>query len=436
MAGSEHRHGDENGHAHPHEGHSEPQHSHGDHAHPHDGHADTASDHGDHGDHAHPHEGHADAASDHGDHGDHGEHAHPHEGHAGDHGDHGDHGHSHDDGDHGDHAHHTGIRGFVIGLFAPHSHDSADSVDSALESSDKGIRAVKISLVALMATAIFQVVLVIATGSVALLADTIHNFSDALTSVPLWIAFVLGRRVANRRYTYGYRRAEDLAGLFIVGMIAFSAILAAYESIHRLIEPQEVTNLWLVVAAGIIGFIGNELVASYRIRVGREIGSAALIADGLHARTDGFTSLAVVIGAFGVWLGFPAADPIVGLLITIAILWILKDAARSVFGRLMDAVDPALVDQIERRAMEIEGVQTVEGVRARWSGHRLEVSLHATVDCDLSVADGHQIAERVRHDLLHGVKGLENVLVHIDPCDHNGLDAHAGASHHDHVTAS
>lgn len=349
----------------------------------------------------------------------------------------GSHDHDHDHGDdHGDphddhaHAHRAGLIGFVQSLFMPHSHDSADSVDSVLESSAKGIRAVKISLVALMATALAQVALVLVTGSVALLADTVHNFSDALTAVPLWIAFILGRRGANRRYTYGYRRAEDLAGLFIVGMIAFSAALAAWESIHRLIEPQPITNLGLVAVAGVVGFLGNELVALYRIRVGKEIGSAALIADGYHARTDGFTSLAVVVGAAGVFLGFPAADPLVGLLITVAILWILRDAVRQVFGRLMDAVDPALVDDIERRAARIQGVQGIDGVRVRWIGHRLEASLHAIVDCEVNVAAGHRIAEDIRHDLLHGVKGLDDVLVHVDPCGHDGQDPHAAAAHH------
>ena len=337
-------------------------------------------------------------------------------------------GHNHDN--HDDHEHRGGLVGFVRSFFAPHSHDSADSVDSALESSAKGVRAVKISLVALMTTAAAQVAVVLVTGSVALLADTIHNFSDALTAVPLWIAFVLGRRAVNRRYTYGYRRAEDLAGLFIVGMIAFSAALAGWESIRRLMDPQPIGNLGLVMAAGVFGFIGNELVAMYRIRVGKEIGSAALVADGYHARTDGFTSLAVVVGAIGVLLGFPQADPLVGLLITVAILWILKDAARQVFGRLMDAVDPALVDDIEHRAAAIEGVEWVDGVRVRWIGHRLEASLHATVDCEVSVADGHRIAETVRHELLHKVKGLDEVLVHVDPCGHDGQDPHTAAAHH------
>lgn len=328
------------------------------------------------------------------------------------------------------HDHRGGLIGFLQSLFQPHSHDSADSVDSVLDSSAKGIRAVKISLFVLMATAGAQVVLILVTGSVALMADTIHNFSDALTSVPLWIAFILGRRAANRRYTYGYRRAEDLAGLFVVGMIALSALFVAWESISRLIEPTPITNLGLVMGAGIVGFLGNELVALYRIRVGQEIGSAALVADGYHARADGFTSLAVVAGAIGVMLGFPAADPLVGLLITAAILWILKGAARQVFGRLMDAVEPALVDDIEQRAQRVTGVQGVDGVRVRWIGHRLEASLHATVDCEVSVADGHRIAESIRHDLFHEIKGLDEVLVHVDPCGHDGQDPHASGAHH------
>jgi cation diffusion facilitator family transporter len=328
------------------------------------------------------------------------------------------------------HAHQTGVRGLVAGLFSRHSHDSADSVDDALESSIQGIRAVKISLAGLLATSGLQVLVLVVSGSVALLADTIHNFSDALTAVPLWIAFILGRRAATRRYTYGYRRAEDLAGLFIVGMIALSALLAGWESIQRLISPQPISHLQLVMLAGVIGFLGNELVATYRIRVGRQIGSAALIADGLHARTDGFTSLAVVVGALGVAAGFPQADPLVGLLITIAILWVLRDAVRSVFARLMDAVDPGLVDDIERIAGGIDSVQRIESVRVRWIGHRLEVSLHAVVDSELTVAGGHWIAESIRHALFHDLKNLDSVLVHVDPGEHD-FDHHATTRDHE-----
>lgn len=233
-------------------------------------------------------------------------------------------------------------------IFAPHSHDAADSVDDTLESTAAGIRTVKISLLVLGLTALIQIVIVVMSGSVALAADTIHNFADALTAVPLWIAFALGAKPATRRYTYGFGRVEDLAGSFVVAMITMSAIIAGYEAIARLIHPQQIEHVGWVALAGLVGFIGNEWVALYRIRVGHRIGSAALIADGLHARTDGFTSLAVLCSAGGVALGFPLADPIVGLLITAAILAVLRTAARDVFRRLLDGVDPAMVDAAEQ----------------------------------------------------------------------------------------
>jgi len=282
----------------------------------------------------------------------------------------------------------------VLSIVRPHSHDAADSVDSALEASSDGIRAVKISLAGLGATAIAQLIVVVISGSVALLADTIHNFSDALTAIPLWIAFVLSRRAANRRYTYGYGRAEDLAGVFIVAMIAGSSILAAYESIRRLLDPQPISHPWIVLLAGLVGFAGNELVAVYRIRVGTKIGSAALVADGLHARTDGFTSLAVVFGAIGVMAGFPLADPIVGLLITVAILAVLRGAARDIYRRLMDAVDPALVDSADAALASVPGTHTVDGVRLRWIGHRMHAEAEITVDRTLDIVEAHTISAK------------------------------------------
>jgi cation diffusion facilitator family transporter len=338
------------------------------------------------------------------------------------------HGHDHDHA-HG-HEHGTGWRQRVTEIFRPHSHDAADSMDSALESSDQGIRAVKISLVALGLTALAQAAVVVVTGSVALLADTIHNFSDALTAVPLWFAFVLGRRAANRRYTYGYGRAEDLAGLFIVVMIALSAVLAGWESVRRLLDPQPLTYAWAVVAAGVIGFAGNELVASYRIRVGRRIGSAALVADGLHARTDGFTSLAVVLGALGVMAGFPLADPLVGLAITVAILVVLRGAATQVYHRLMDAVDPELVERAETSLASTPGVEGVDAVRVRWVGHRIRAEADIVVDPGLSVVDGHAIAVEAHHRLLHDVPRLAEVTVHVSPAGRSGEDHHARLAHH------
>jgi cation diffusion facilitator family transporter len=339
-------------------------------------------------------------------------------------------GHSHGPGGGHDHEHPSGLKGFVLSLFRPHSHDAADSVDSALESSTQGIRAVKISLVALGVTAIAQLIVALITGSVALLADTIHNFSDALTAIPLWIAFVLSRRAANRRYTYGYGRAEDLAGVFIVAMIALSSMLAAYESIRRLIDPQPISHAWVVVAAGLIGFTGNELVAIYRIRVGTKIGSAALVADGLHARTDGFTSLVVVFGAIGVMAGFPLADPIVGLLITVAILAVLRGAARDIYRRLMDAVDPDLVDAAEEAVRDVPGVRSVDSVQLRWIGHRMHAEITLTVDDKLSVVKAHTIADEAQHQLIHQVPRLDDATVHVNPSTRPGIDHHTATGHH------
>ena len=327
------------------------------------------------------------------------------------------------DHDH-DHDHRGGPRGVLREIFAPHGHDASDSVDDVLESSERGIRTVKISLLALAVTAAFQLVIVAISGSIALAADTIHNFSDALTAIPLWIAFVVGRKAATRRYTYGFGRAEDLAGLFVLLMIALSAVIAGYEAIRRLVHPVDIDHLGWVIAAGVVGFIGNELVALYRIRVGRQIGSAALIADGLHARTDGFTSLAVVFGAIGVWLGFPLADPIVGLVITAAIVAVLRTAARDVFRRLLDGVDPALVDTAEITLAREPGVIGVRSVRMRWIGHRLHADAELDVAPGISLQDAHRVAHTAEHALTHAVPKLSTALIHAYPATESTEHGH------------
>jgi cation diffusion facilitator family transporter len=314
-------------------------------------------------------------------------------------------------------------------VLTPHSHDSNDRVDTALETSSQGLRTLGWSLVALLVTAFAQLGIVLLTDSVALLGDTIHNFADALTAVPVGIAFVLGRRAASRRYTYGLGRAEDLAGLVVVLIIAASAAFAGYEAVLRLIEPRPVHHLWVVAIAGLIGFAGNEMVAGYRIRVGRRIGSAALVADGLHARTDGFTSLAVVLGAGGVAIGLPMADPIIGLAITVAILFVLRDAAREVFRRLMDAVDPAAVALAESSAAEVAGVQGVGQVRMRWIGHGLHAQLAVTVDASLTVEQAHHLAHDVEHHLVHKVPRLLSAVVHTEPAA-GAEHAHDTLAHH------
>ena len=316
------------------------------------------------------------------------------------------------------HDHPRGLRGAINKIFAPHSHDAADGVDDALQSSAAGIRAAKISLVVLGVTAIAQIVVVIFSGSVALAADTIHNFSDALTAAPLWIAFALGTKAATRRYTYGFGRAEDLAGLFVVAVIALSAIVAGYQAVVRLTHPEPIDRVGWVALAGVIGFLGNEWVALYRIRIGHRVGSAALVADGLHARTDGFTSLAVVFSAGGVALGFPLADPIVGLVITVAILAVLRTAVRDVFRRLLDGVDPAMVDTAAQMLAAQPGVQAVRSVRMRWIGHRLHAEAELDVDPTLNLAQAHRIAHEAEHELSHAVPKLTTALIHAYPAEH------------------
>jgi len=306
----------------------------------------------------------------------------------------------------------------------PHSHDAGDKVDAAMEASAEGMRALWISLAVLGGTAVVQLAVVAVSGSVALLGDTLHNAADALTAVPLGIAFIAGRRLPSRRYTYGYGRVEDLAGIAIVLLIAASSALAAYEAVTRLAHPQRPSHLIAVGVAAVIGFAGNETVAHYRTRVGRKIGSAALVADGLHARTDGFTSLAVLLGAGGVALGWNWADPAVGLLITAAIAAVLYQAAREVYRRLMDAVDPALVDQAERTLRATSGVLGVGQVRLRWIGHHLRAECEIITSSDISAIETHQVAVNAEHDLMHALSRLSGALVHADPQTPAGADPH------------
>jgi cation diffusion facilitator family transporter len=341
-------------------------------------------------------------------------------------------GHGHQAGRQAGHQHsrEPGRLGQLRHLVQPHSHEAADKVDPAMEASAEGMRALWISLAVLGGTALIQAAVVAVSGSVALLGDTLHNAADALTVVPLGIAFLAARRRPNRRYTYGYGRAEDLAGVVIVLIIAASSALAAYEAVTRLAHPRPVSNLVAVAVAALIGFTGNELVARYRIRVGRRIGSAALVADGLHARTDGFTSLAVLLGAGGVAIGWDWADPMVGLVITVAILAVLRGAAREIYRRLMDAVDPALVDQAEQALGSTPGVLGAGQVRLRWIGHELRAECEVTVDAGASAVEAHQVAVAAEHSLLHALPRLTAALVHADPQPEAGTDHHAVLASH------
>ncbi|HSM55284.1 MAG TPA: cation diffusion facilitator family transporter [Candidatus Sulfomarinibacteraceae bacterium] len=314
-----------------------------------------------------------------------------------------------------------------------HSHDYTELAgDEALQTHVEGIRTIWLALGALLLTTVIQVVIVVLSGSVALLADTVHNLGDGLNSIPLLIAFYLARRAATRRYSYGFGRAEDVAGIFIVLSIAISAGVIFWESFQKFLDPEPISNLPWVVAAAIVGFVGNEAVALLQIRVGRKIGSAAMVADGLHARTDGLTSLAVLLAAGGSWLGYPIVDPIIGALIGFVILFITRDAIVTMWYRLMDAVEPEYMEQAERVVQGNESVEEFCRLRMRWIGHRMHAEVVIAVDPDLTTAEGHQIAEVVRHELFHEIPQLSEVVVHVEPA---GVvdEAHHGTVHHEAV---
>lgn len=390
--------------------------------HPHP-HSQDAHEH-DHHDHDHSHHEH--------------DHEHGHDDHNHDDHEHGQHDHSHAHGDH-DHSHPTGLWGWISAIFHLHGHShqhNALVTDNAFTANQEGIRAVWIALAALTLTSIIQIVIYWLSGSVALFADTVHNIGDGLNSIPLLIAFYLARRAATRRYTYGYARAEDVAGIFIVLSIAISAGVIFWESFQKLVNPEPLTNLgWLSLAA-IVGFVGNELVAWFQIRVGRRIGSAAMVADGMHARTDGITSLAVLVAVAGSWLGYPMVDPIVGILIGIAILFITWDATKTMWYRLMDAIEPEHLQRVEEVLGQQGQIRETRWVRMRWMGHRLHADIGIAVDPHLTTAESHHIAEHLRHDLFHALPYLAEIVVHVDPWSSRPDEHHQLTAHHEVSLAS
>jgi cation diffusion facilitator family transporter len=358
-------------------------------------------------------------------------HDHDHEGsHDHEHHDHEKH-HSHEQHDH---EHGTGLWGWLSTIFHLHGHSHQHGqflAERAFADNSEGIRAVWLSLAALGITSILQIVIFWWSGSVALLADTLHNVGDCLNSIPLLIAFYLARRAANRRYTYGFGRAEDVAGIFIVLSIAVSATIVFWESYQKFINLEPMTNLGWVAAAAIIGFLGNEAVATFQIGVGRKIGSAALVADGMHARTDGLTSLAVLVAAGGTWLGYPIVDPIIGVLIGIAILFITRDATLTMWYRLMDAIEPDLLAEAEEVIKEQPEIKEVRRVRLRWLGHELHAEVTIAVEANLTIAQGHEIAEAVRHGLFHEFANLSEIIVHVDPWSPGKDTFHEATAHHE-----
>ena len=351
-----------------------------------------------HDDHDHGHDGH-----------EHGEHSHDHDGHE----------HDHDLEEHEGHGEHG---------HGGHGHEHG-RVDADLYGNQAGLRAVQISTAGMFIVAAIQFAIAGIGGSAGLFADALHNLGDVLTTVALWIAFVIARRAANQRYTYGYYRTEDLAGIFIVLVIIASAVAGAVESILKLTSGAPPTQLPLSMAAALVGVAGNELLAQYKISVGKRINSVPLIADGQHSRIDGLTSLAAFAGLIGVALGLRIADPIAGLVITVVILTVVYSTTRSVLQRLLDAVDSRVVPSIVSIASEVPGVEAVNDVRARWVGHTLHVAMNIEVDAELTLVKAHAIAEEVRHRLFHRVKGLSEAIIHTDPHSHDE-DYHQLVAHH------
>ena len=311
-----------------------------------------------------------------------------------------------------------------------HSHAAITPLSDPALATSAGIFAVKASLVVLLVTAFIQMGVAISSGSVALLADTIHNFADALTAIPLWLAFSLSQRLRTSRYTYGYGRAEDLAGSAIVALIFISAVEVYAQSIQKIIHPVTVSKLGWVAAAAGIGFLGNELAAFLRLRAGQRIHSAALVADGRHSQVDGFTSLGVIAGVIGIKLGFPLADPLIGFVIGTTILVVTWNSGRELWYRLMDATDPPMTALVEQTAAAVVGVLAVDDIRIRWLGHWQQAELHITVDAQLPTSESHQIAETVRHALFHAMTSLQEVTVHVDPLDNPSGSAHELTEHH------
>jgi cation diffusion facilitator family transporter len=321
--------------------------------------------------------------------------------------------HDHDDHDHDEHGH-------------GHEHGK---VDADLYGNRAGLRAVQISTAGMLLVSLIQFAIAWIGGSAGLFADALHNFGDVFTTIALWIAFVISSRAANQRYTYGYYRTEDLAGIFIVLVIIASAVASGIESIQKLTSGNIPTQIYLSMAAALIGVAGNELLAQYKISVGKRINSVSLVADGHHSRIDGLTSLAAFIGLVGVKLGFPKADPIAGIVITIVIVTVVFSTARSVIQRLLDAVDPHVVPAIVTTASAVPGVEAVTDVRARWVGHTLNVVMNIEVDAELTLVKAHAIAEEVRHRLFHDIKGISQVVIHTDPTSTSG-DHHKEMAHH------
>jgi len=287
------------------------------------------------------------------------------------------------------------------------------------------IRAVVVSAVALGLAAVAEISASILSGSASVLADGLHNAGDVMTSFILLFTFALVRRPATRRFSSGYGRFEDVATLLIVVVIIITAAIAAAESVAKLLHPVTYSNIPLSLAAALIGVVANLGVSEYKVRVGRGIGSESLEADGIHSRIDALVSAGAFAGIGLAGLGLTIADPILGILITVAIVFALAGTVKQLYYRMMDAVDPTIIDELTSSATAVPGVLAVHDVRVRWVGRELVAVMHVDMDPKSTLENAHAIAMRVEDAVCHEVPAAR-LEIHMDPGTTPHTHTHVG----------
>ena len=301
------------------------------------------------------------------------------------------------------------------GVHAHHGNHTLAETATFADSTSAGVRALRIGVAGLAFTTLLQLVLLMLSGSVALLGDTVHNGIDVAGTAIVWLAFGLTRRDRSDLFSFGYHRFEDLAGLAVAGLIAVSAILVLYEAVTAFGDATPIDNPGLVLAAGVIGLAGNEAVAIFKFRTGKRIGSAALIADGRHSQADGLSSAGVVIAAVGLMIGIDWLDPLAGFAIGLLIAWTAYESGRDVILRLLDTADPEVVQELEQIAGEVVGVDHINDLRMRQMGRTVHVVANVCMPGGYTLAQAHAAAEELRGAWLEELPPGSAVDIHVDP---------------------
>ena len=302
---------------------------------------------------------------------------------------------------------------------AGHSHDHG-----AVYGNRDAVRAVIVSAVALGTASALEFAAALAGHSASVFAAGLHNAGDVLTTFVLLASFWIARRPATRRFTSGFGRIEDVATLVIVLVIVVTAAAAFGESVRRFFVREDYGSIPFSLFAAGVGIVANLAVSEYKIRVGRGLGSTALQADGVHSRIDAVVSLGAFAGIGLAGLGWRLADPIAGVLITLAIIYVLAGTVRDLFYRMMDAVDPEVIGEMTARAADVEGVLAVHDVSARWVGRELWAVMHIDCDPEATLQEAHDVVERVQHEVSHSIE-LGRLDVHMDP----GTEDHRHGRH-------